>query len=172
MKFKDLVLPREQGRKKKISLYKCFIYPPFRKGDAKRELDINEDRDRYGLTQMSAIQYTLDQMGREEVLEKIQDGKIFNDFVVVLEINLVNGCLEMPILVPPPNEDVEMSLDPDYNEKDFLLSATIRDRISTVKISTFNIKDIKVFFEDSTGRVIIEELKLEPVIINSALTGE
>ena len=202
MTFRELKYPKEISRKKKLSLYKCYILEPLKKGAPVRTINLNMDRERFALTEELAVQYALNQMGVNEALKFLfgfsgleNAGKVDEDedseneneietgeeseieeesnvnrdsFFVILEIVLRNGVMEEEILLPATPGDMIVE-DPRYDPIDGLLTATIRDRYDTMHIKNYTIHDIAV--EIVSDRLLIKTLKLDEVVINSALTG-
>ena len=176
MKFRDLKFPKELAKKKKLSLFKCYILEPLKKGAPLRTINLNVDRERYALTEQLAVQYALNQLGVDEALKLIfgssdltQEGELNREsFFVIFEVVLKNGVMEEEILLPAKPGSRE-NLDPKYDPEDGLLTASIRDRYDGMHIKNYTLHDIYVSVEQD--RLHIENLKMDEVVINSALTG-
>ena len=65
MTFRDLKLPKELSKKKKLELYKCWILAPLDKGSEPRQLELSTDCERYGLTEKAAISLAINEYGEE-----------------------------------------------------------------------------------------------------------
>lgn len=180
MTFKELHA-KELAKVKKPKLYKCYILDPLGEGDPTRQLDLNVDRETFGLTEEASMQKAFNDIGAENVARMLfgdfseeimipadQDAHCKN-FFAILEITLKNGTMDEEILVPP-NKDYVMDTNPGYDPEMGIITCTIRDRIEELNMKNYQIRDIVV---DFTGPFIkIDHLNLDEVITNTAITGK
>ena len=171
MTFRDLKLPKEFNKKKKLDLYKCYILEPLAKGAPSRNLDVNLDRERYALTEKGAIEYALNQMGSQEALALIMDDTRFHKtFFVIMTVTLHNGIMDEPPLLSQEG-DYEVDLDPQYDPDRGLLTVSISDRYDEMHFKNYNVQDIFFELESGSELIRINDIKLDEVVINSAVTG-
>ena len=172
MKFKDLELPKELAKKKKLDLYKCWIVDPLEKGSDERILDLDVSFDRYGLTENAAIACALEAFYKDNPdidLLKILE-ILTNKFLVVTKITLFADTMDEDILVPPENAgkwDHEVS----YDKEAMQLNASIYHRISESSITNYKLNNLEYTWSTS-GHIVIDDISLEEQVVNTALTGE
>ena len=184
MTFRDLKLPNGLAKKKKLTLYKCWMLEPLDKGSPIRELRLNPDRDRYALTAQQAVEAALNEQGFDKVVQlfgqtmadltdNLTDSNAPNlrsYFYVILSVTLENGVTDENVVIPP-NGEYTMDLDPHFNPKLGLLTVTIRDRYSDMEIKNYTIKDIGLNLDRATEHIGVTLLTLEEVVINHAVAG-
>lgn len=161
--------------KKKLSLYKCYIWEPLAKGAPIRSADLDMIRARLALSEKLALQYAMNQLGAEKATDLIFNGmydlqKVNREtFIVIIEIVFQSSALDEEVLLPiRPGDEVDD--DPKYDPDDGLLTVTIGGRYEDIKVRNYHLDKITVTIEES-GRLLIKDLKLEEVVIDSALTG-
>lgn len=172
MKFKDLELPKELAKKKKLDLYKCWIVEPLEKGSDERILDLDVSFDRYGLTENAAIAWAIEKFHKDNPdIDPFKRLEILaNKFLVVTKITLFADTMDEDILVPPENPGMwEHKVD--YDKETMQLNASIYHRISDSSITNYKLNSLECTYTTS-GHIVIDEISLEEQVVNTALTGE
>ena len=174
MTFHDLKLPKELSKKKKLDLYKCWILDPLDEGSDQRILDLNVDRDRYGLTQEAAFHLAINQLGADYIIENLDlsdmTNFMSNKLVVIMKITLLAGSMDEEVIIPP-DSDTTMSVDPGYDPILGILTVTVRHRIADTELKNYAVDSITIEIDNATRIINITELSLREQIINKALTG-
>ena len=171
MTFKELKLPKDLSKKKRMELYKCWILTSLQKGSDQRVLELNTDIDRYGLSKEAAFHLAINKMGTEF----FDSGKtpfdfLSNKLIVIIKFILLPGSIDEEIIIPPSDEDCTM-IDPAYDPDPGIISATVRDRISDLEIKNYQIEDISCEIDHNTGIIFVKDLNLREQVINKSLTG-
>ncbi len=188
MTFRDLKLPKQLSKKKKLSLYKCWILDPALKGEPLRMLTIDSGRDRFSLTEEAAFQYALNKACKDEFKEQYEklisskfDAENLLDFVtmitrkhiVIIEIVLRNGIMDEDIIDLPGMKSTaeNVQYDPDM----LTLTATAGSgdfaRYNEMHCHNFSVRDIEFEINEGTELLIFKKLTWEPSIINQSVTG-
>lgn len=188
MTFRDLKLPKNLSKKKKIALYKCWILDPISKGGPLRMLNIDSGRDRFSLTEEAAFAYALNQACKSDLkedFEKIQKSdyspEAIADFVmmltrkhiVIIEIVMRNGMMDENIIDLPGYKSTpeEVQYDPDM----LTLTATAGSgnfaRYDEMHVNNYNIRELEFEVSDATELVTLTKLVWEPSVINQSVTG-
>ena len=173
MIFKDLELPKELSKKKKLDLYKAWIVEPLEKGSDERVLDVDVSAERYGLTENSAIAYALEKHFKEMDPNIIVDNLmniLSNKILVVIKITLFQEVMNEEILLPPENVG-SWNYDVDYDKETLQLNATVHHRISDSHITNYRVNSVSINTTTS-GHFIIDDISLDEQVVNTAITGE
>ena len=171
MTFHDLKLPKELSKKKKLELYKCWILTPLDKESTPRELELNTDFDRFGLTEKSAItiavnDYCAELLSNPEKVFDILSQKCF----VILKVTLLSGTMDEDVIILPENK-TGIDISPNYDPMNGLLNVTIRERISDFDLKNYNLTDISLELDENTNLMVVKDVSLVEQIINKSVTG-
>ena len=173
MTFRDLKLPKELSKKKKLELYKCWILTPLDKGSDTRVLNLNTDCDRYGLTAKAAVEIELNQNYKDKIYELSMDDLLayFESMCfVIMKVTLATGSMDEEVIIPPENKG-DMDIDPHYDPENMILNATIQGRISDVEIKNYSLIKLQFKIDDNTGIIHVADLDLQEQIVNHVVTG-
>lgn len=170
MNFRDLKLPKELSKKKKLDLYKCWILTPLSKGSDERVLDLNWDCDRYGLSEKSAVSVELNKIGIDNLLGKDLLEMFSNKCIVIMRVTLLSGTMDEEIVMPAANIGV-IDTNPHYDPIIGALNVTIHDRIAEMEMKNYTLADISVEIDENTHIVNVVNLELKEQIINHSVTG-
>lgn len=168
IKFKDLKLPKEFSKKKKLDLYKCWILTSLEQGSDLRTLEIKADYDRMALTKEDAVALAINQFGTDEILGHSNDlltyfgAKCF----VIVKITLATGSMEEAVIIPPENSQID--LDPHYDPDMGVLNVTVLGRISDVSIKNYFLTDIQLYVDENTHILKIKAIELKELSINKS----
>ena len=181
MTFRELRLPSSLNKKKKLSLYKCWILEPLDPGSDIRSLNINMNFDRFGLTEEAAFDAEFQRICHDEWKEDsnryISNGgdddgfikKAYGEHIVIMEIVLRNGIMDEEIIQLPPNSLITTGVD--YDPTTMTLNATIGDRYVDMHMFNYQIKDMNLEYQMNTDTYEIKDLKWEPSVISRSVTG-
>jgi hypothetical protein len=169
MLFYDLKLPKELSKKKKLDLYKCYILSPASKGEV-RELPLNLNSDRYALTENDAIVYAVNQFGLENFEGKNILDVLQKYYFIIVIITLNNGVMGEEVLYDII-DGKRISRDPNFDKENNLLSVSIKDRISSIEIINYQLKNADITYNQNTGQIKMENIELLKQIINKKVTG-
>ena len=172
--FRDIKLPKELSKKKKLTLYKCEIMEPLSKGDPTRSLEANLDCDRYAITTEQAVAYALTRLGSvrlEDLVAGAMEGtsdELHKLFFVVVSYTIKMDEMNKPILLTVNG----MADDPQYDANKGVLSATLIDRYDEMHIKNYSLRDISINVAEG-GEIDVDpaSLKLDEIVISSAVTG-
>ena len=170
MNFRDLKLPKELSKKKKLDLYKCWILTPLVKGSDERVLDLNWDCDRYGLSEKAAVAVELNNLGADNLVGKdileMFNGKCF----VIMRVTLIAGTMDEDIVLPAKHREV-IDIDPHYDPIIGALNVTVHGRIADMEMKNYTLTDISLEIDDNTHIVNVLNIEMQEQIINHAVTG-
>ncbi len=173
--FRDLKLPKELSKKKKLELYKCWIITPLNKDSATRMLDLNPALDRYGLTMQSAVELEINKYS-DQINNFTNNDEILDFFkkiyFVIGKITLSSGSMDEEVIIPPLANNDNIDLDPHFDSDFNLLTATVHERMSNVEIKNYVIMDLQLEKDINTGIFHITKLDLQEQIINHSVTGK
>ena len=171
MTFRDLKLPKELSKKKKLDLYKCWILTPLDKESGPRELSLNTDYDRYGLSETSAITLAINEHGNELIKnpDKVLD-ILSQKCFVIFKATLSAGSMDEDIIILPKNVNGN-DMRPDYDPINGLLNVTIKDRAAEYDLKNYMLTDIALVLDENTNLLTIKDISLQEQIINSSVTG-
>lgn len=170
MTFRDIKLPKQLAKKKKMELYKCYLLQEATPGES-RELQLNLDNDRYGLSKEAAIRHAVNQLrfsdfsGESGVLETL---KQYN--IVILKIILDAHAIEEDILLKKVDGN-EVPIDPNYDFENEMISVTAKDRVSDILIENYQLKSADITFNPSTEILDITNIELLSKVLNKNVTG-
>ena len=171
MTFHDLKLPKELSKKKKLELYKCWILDPLSKGDSSRQLELNWDCDRYGLTEKAAVTLAINEYSGELISnpDKVLD-ILSSKCFVILKAVLLAGTMDEEVIIQPETGS-GISSDPYYDPYVGLLNATIRYRTADLDLKNYTLTDISLELSENTNLLTIKDISLQEQIINKSVTG-
>ena len=166
MIFRDLKLPKELSKKKKLELYKCWILTPLDKGSDQRVLDLDWGCDRYGLSEQSAIALEINRLGAEYLLEHANDllEVLSNKCFVVMKVTLLAGTMDEEIVIPPENS-AGFDTDPHYDPIMGVLNATIRYRVADSEMKNYTLTNIALTMDENTHVMNISNIEMQEQII-------
>jgi hypothetical protein len=171
MTFHDLKLPKELSKKKKLELYKCWILDPLAKGDSPRQLELNWDFDRYGLSEHAAVTLALNECGEKLLKDPTKVFELLSQkCFVIFKVVLASGTMDEDVIILPENTS-GINMVPDYDPVNGLLNVTVKNRIADLDLKNYNLTDISLFLDENTNFITIKDISLQEQIINKSVTG-
>ena len=170
MNFRDLKLPKELSKKKKLDLYKCWILTPLSKGSDERILSLNWDCDRYGLSEKAAVSVELNNIGADVLSGKNLLEEFSSKCFVIMRVTLISGTMDEDIVIPTENKNV-IDTNPHYDPIIGAINATVRGRIADMEIKNYALTDITVDMDENTHIINVTEIDMQEQIINHSVTG-
>ena len=159
MRFKDLKLPKEFSKKKKLKFYKCFIVSNLNDNVT---LTVKCDKDRVALSEREAYQQELNAMGREEAETYLFSPQSRKDVIVIFEFEMRNGIMSEDVIIPP-NPEFEMDTSPDHDMKFGLMNVTIGKRYDNIHIRYKTLNDICYEIDEATDQLLITQISFNDI---------
>ena len=140
-----------------LYLYKTFIIPKEEKDkilnkneESESVLNINTDNDRYCLNRDSSI-----------AVAAFNNLDIITDKLLVVMKLTINVDKEDPVLDFPTENPID--LDPQYDDINGIISATTRDRITSMNLELLEISNLEIS-KDDKGKLIIDKIDFQNLL--------
>ena len=177
MTFRDLKLPKELSRKKKLQLHKVWILNENVLEAKDHGITIHPDKDRYGLSLNSAFELALNSCDTAQMFKEMTVGE--DDVVSVRgndidKVIVVHAIITLQFLDDPITDPIgeHPAPDPQYNPERGYLTVTIKEKCSDFDLKNYRIDSFSFTVNSSTEEKLLKDLYLEEVVIQNYLRGE